>query len=382
MLKKIGKNLGAFFIGCIIAILLLELLLQINNPFHFRVKGNEIVLPANQHYEISDAKSTKLDQYIIHTKNSLGFRGPELPEHPESTLSIITVGGSTTECFYLSDDKAWPHVLGKKLEKNFDNIWMNNAGLDGHSTFGHQVLMEDYIAKIRPKLVLFLVGLNDEAVSAFKKYDNNHLQNRQIASIKDFTKTMIDRSEVAGLMWNFMRYHNARTFQIAHQHLDFTTLPHLSHDVEKIHQDVQQHTKNYAPEYAKRLERLIETARANDIEPVFITQPALYGSGIDHMSNLNLESIEVREQTSGRHMWKILEVYNDITRGVGVENDVLVIDLAQAMPKDSHLYYDFVHYTNEGAEKVADIMYKSLCPYLEKKYPKYKHLDCNIQPPI
>lgn len=52
-------------------------------------------------------------------------------------MTIISVGGSTTECFYISDDKTWTHILGMKLKSVFTRVWINNAGLDGHSTFGH-----------------------------------------------------------------------------------------------------------------------------------------------------------------------------------------------------------------------------------------------------
>lgn len=55
----------------------------------------------------------------------------------KSYLTIISVGGSTTECFYISDDKTWTHILGMKLKSVFTRVWINNAGLDGHSTFGH-----------------------------------------------------------------------------------------------------------------------------------------------------------------------------------------------------------------------------------------------------
>ena len=40
-------------------------------------------------------------------------------------------------------------------------MWVNNAGLDGATTYRHLILMEDYVAQLRPKVVLFLIGIND-----------------------------------------------------------------------------------------------------------------------------------------------------------------------------------------------------------------------------
>jgi hypothetical protein len=50
---------------------------------------------------------------------------------------------------------------------------------------------------------------------------------------------------------------------------------------------------------------------------------------------------------------------------------VLVIDLAREFPKDSRDYFDLTHYTNRGAEKVAEIVYQQLEPYLARKFPGY-----------
>ncbi len=85
------------------------------------------------------------------------------------------MGGSTTECFYLSDDKTWQFNLEQKLKLKFKNIWINNAGLDGHSTFGHQILLDDYLIKIKPKIILFLVGVNDVGREDLKEHDKNNL---------------------------------------------------------------------------------------------------------------------------------------------------------------------------------------------------------------
>jgi hypothetical protein len=54
--------------------------------------------------------------------------------------------------------------------------------------------------------------------------------------------------------------------------------------------------------------------------------------------------------------WKILEMYNDVTRRAAKEEGVWIVDLARDMPKDSTYFYDGIHFTNEGAEKVAELL--------------------------
>ena len=66
-----------------------------------------------------------------------------------------------------------------------------------------------------------------------------------------------------------------------------------------------------------------------------------------------------------------MELYNDVVRDLKYQERILVIDLARAMPKDSKYYYDYTHYTNEGAQKVASIIHQDLKGFLAEKYAEY-----------
>jgi hypothetical protein len=55
---------------------------------------------------------------------------------------------------------------------------------------------------------------------------------------------------------------------------------------------------------------------------------------------------------------KKLELYNDVLRSHS--SQVTVIDLSREMPKNSKYYYDFIHFTNEGARLVSEILFKHL----------------------
>ena len=110
------KNIGALLIGFLFAIAILEVFFSLYNPFGFRQKGDKIVLPSDYKITYDNRTIEGLDSIIIHTKNSLGFRGLEIPKDTNNWLSIISVGGSTTECFYISDEKDWGCVVRKKIK--------------------------------------------------------------------------------------------------------------------------------------------------------------------------------------------------------------------------------------------------------------------------
>lgn len=75
-----------------------------------------------------------------HSTNAWGLRGDAPPPPDAGSYRIITVGGSTTQCFYLDDHKTWPYLLQMKLRRGW---------------------VEDVVARIRPDAIIVLAGIND-----------------------------------------------------------------------------------------------------------------------------------------------------------------------------------------------------------------------------
>src|SRR5664280_2378157 len=126
-LGNVGKNLLVILVSLILVLGLCELILRVYNPLGFRIKGNKIILPINKKEIIHHEHGLgKLDKVVIHQRNSLGFRGPEPSADFPRDLTIVTVGGSTTECFDLAENKTWPHDLGVDLQRHFNHLWLNN----------------------------------------------------------------------------------------------------------------------------------------------------------------------------------------------------------------------------------------------------------------
>ena len=160
-LKNFAKNFSLILLSLIFALSICEITLRFYNPFGFRIKGDNIVLPVNKTEILHHGKCTKIDALVVHHNNSLGFKGPEPPQDFADWLTVVAVGGSTTECLEIAADKTWPHQLGVKLQHDFNKLWLNNAGFCGHSTYGHYILMHNFIAKLKPKVAVFLIGINE-----------------------------------------------------------------------------------------------------------------------------------------------------------------------------------------------------------------------------
>lgn len=384
--RQEGSRLRSFFIkvlltslGVIVALLLLELLLQLYNPLQARIKGNRIVLTTNKTYHIKNDIIKGLDPEITVTRNSLGFRGANPPGDKENYLTLVTIGGSTTQCFFLSDEQTWTALLGKNLERSFKSVWLNNAGLDGHSTHGHLVLMEDFITPLKPKVALFLVGSNDVARGSISDWDAENVKSGvQFGSLKAMIKSVSAYSEVVALALNGYRSYTAYKAGLLHQQIDLRQQGYLDipeEEQKKYFEDNANAT--YLKSYEERLKSIIDVAKKAGIEPIFVTQPLLVGFGRDDVTGLDLGRIKAYgPRQSGKMYWDVVEAYNDVTRRVGGESQVLVVDLAREMPKSSRYFYDFIHYTPEGAQAIADILARSLCPELQRRFPQYATQAC------
>lgn len=374
-LTNLGKNVSLILVSLILALSICEITLRFYNPFGFRIKGDNIILPVNKKEIIYHDKGDKIDRVVVHQNNSLGFKGEEPPQDFANRLTLVTVGGSTTECLEIAADKTWPHQLGVKLKQDFPQLWLNNAGFCGHSTHGHYILINNFLSKLKPKVAVFLVGFNEVGVSNPREFDTRMSTKISFRSLDKFLSALAYRSEVASVALNLCRYFFPKSVQAIGQRdmgeMDLTALPLLELSAAEKAALLKTHAEKYVPAFEARLRRLLQVTKDNGIVPVLLTQPVVYGQVMDDLTGLDLGKILVAKGMNGEVGWQVLELYNDVTRRVGAEAGVLVIDEAREMPKSSRYYYDLNHFSNAGAEKFADIAARGLSPYLAAKFGSF-----------
>ncbi len=366
---RIGKNFLAIFLGVTLSFVLLEGLLLAFQPIEYRVKGNKIKLPRDKKYQFANDKTDKLDPVIATSRNHLGFRGAMPPKDFGGYVTIVAVGGSTTACEMISDGKTWCDLLAARLAGRGGRVWLNNAGLEGNSTYGHLVLLEDYLIKMRPKVVLFLVGANDIGLGADSDWDREFLQKPRAGFLAAFMEKLINGSEVLGYAINFYRYARAKRAGLTHQIFDFANLPAVDLPPAQVEALLNAHREQYLRPYRQRLAKLVQLCREHGMEPVLITQPAVFGEAVDPVTGADLGRAGTYA-LNGKTLWRVVELYNDVTRETAAREKVELIDLAREMPKSSAYFYDTYHFTNPGCVRVAEILAGQLEPFLEQKFPQ------------
>jgi lysophospholipase L1-like esterase len=358
--RRIAYCVFLFFFILIAA----EIILRIYNPFPSSVIGDKIVLTPNYRKVYNNnVFKADMDEKIIYQRNKIGLRGPDPPGNFKDHLTIIAVGGSTTECMYISEGKTWEDHLATRLKNVFPSIWINNAGFAGHSTFGHIILLRDYITALRPNVCLFLVGINDVHRFDLRSHDTNFTK-----TDSRWILTFAKKSALMNAILNIYRNRMAREKNIT-DNISFNLrnkTPLLLSETEI--DDAIKKEEGLLKGYRMRLGEMIRLCKASNIEPIFITQPSLMGEQMDTLTGVDLATYPVSRSVNGKLFWKYLELYNSETKKIANDSSLLLIDLANELPKTSLFFYDAIHFNNTGSAKVGEIVAGKLVPYFRMKY--------------
>jgi lysophospholipase L1-like esterase len=237
--------------------------------------------------------------------------------------------------------------------------------------------MRNYIVDIRPDVVVFMVGINDATWPNANEYDRSMgTLARAPISLTSFTsavRTLGERTKTVAALLNIFRalrmkwvYHNRR-----YPDRDWANQKESAPYPSGGEETIAQRRQEEIPRYKRRLKELIDISRMGDITPIFMTQPIPFGPVTDPNTGMDL-----RRVAHGAYRYELLELYNDALREVARDNDVVLIDLAREVPKDTRLFFDAMHYTLSGEELVARIIYNGLHEDLEREFQPSKSHEC------
>ena len=352
--RTYAGRIGGFFIGFFVSLILAELILRIVLPssiFH-----PSLDLRPNIRLEIvNDTPGVTAISY--HTTNSLGLRGEEPPENWDEYFTIITVGGSTTHCFYMDDQKTWPHHLQENLRAFIDNAWVGNGGLIGNSTRGHIVFMREVIPRLNPDMVIVLCGINDLGLS-FKP----HLLLKGLpwerASLGDWILASSRLVQVFS-RWKQILFDDVTVIT---KNLPRQYCPVLLDSPEDQHPLDLRTRLPSLPEYESNIRTIIRQSRESNVKNVFLTQPLLMEDN-EYWRNREGKSIYLGESAvvySGATVWKMLDIFNTELMQICQEEGVPCFDLANSLGHEDVFFIDDMHFSEAGTCEVAILVSRFL----------------------
>ena len=290
---------------------------------------------------------------VLYRRDRYGFRG-DYGEPGE--IDILSVGGSTTDQKYISEDETWQAVLQRHFASEGRRARIANAGVDGHSTIGHVRSFEwwfPHVAGLSPRYVLFFVGVNDLHLDAQAAYDRlDHP-----AAESPWVDRFRERSAIYAGYRTLVATRRSQLVGVGHRRVDFDNVewveePRRSHHAERNRRRLEA--------YAERLRTLARSARELGAEPIFVTQ-LIRTYKLQDGGWVGTRGTQA-DTANGLDLYELLSAFNRTTLRTCLEVEAICIDLATDLApelEDSD-FYDFHHATPSGTAKIGDYLHRKL----------------------
>ena len=333
-LKVILYNIIFF----IIFILILELI------FGFWFKKNNFGIhmrnERNKNWKTTSSFNDK-EYSFFYKRNFYGFRGDEF--NPED-VKIIFNGGSTSNQRYTPEKLTIVGQLNKKLNEDKINLKIYNAATNGKSLRG---IIYDFkfwfskIEKLNPKVFILYLGINERTLAedvSQKNYDIR-VKNNKIDQIKDFVKnnSFIYEKFITIKNLYFPKNTSGYFFDTQDLYKEYNYINYIK--AKNNDYKISEETRKLLDQITKRFNTLKNILYEKQITPIFITQVEFNG----------LEDNK-------------LYFVNELIKQLVEENNYYIIKLDELVMMEAGDFYDKVHTTPQGSERIAETIY----PYLKK----------------
>lgn len=292
------------------------------------------------------------------TTDSSGFRVTKRIDYTDGTpYRIFVMGGSTTEQIYLDDNKTWTHLLQKRLGENVNfNIEVINTGLSGTRTKHHFITLSE-IAKYKPDMVIFLLGLNDW---------DHHIRSH----FDPFIPVSFDRTFLGKFIkYRFYNLTEEEGFPKKGTKPEIVTGTDYDRKRGSLSRNVRKsfRPKSVLKSYIRYLNKIVTFCKKIDVICVFLTQPSGYqkDASEDFKRGFWMTPPDTRYTLDFESMVYISELYNDYLIEFAKRNNIYAFDLSKKIPPTYEYFYDDCHFNIHGANRVSEVLFQFLIPVVK-----------------
>lgn len=297
---------------------------------------------------------------VSYSRDRFGLRGS--CTDPQN-ISILTLGGSTTDQRLISDGGTWQDILQSELRKAMQEpICVANAGVDGHSTFGHFYSFQAWfplIDKLSPKTYLLYIGIND---AGFRLSPAIHYDTQNPNDISVPTRSFWEKSALyqlfrsSGLVFASLRNAPIQAYaghaKRPPNDADYTATATTA-GVDEL---IQINTAAFEI----RLNQIIDEISRRNADFACISQPHLFAKLIAGTYRGVENAFEYQGRVyNGLDFAKSIAALNAAMRKICTARSGSYIDIASKhFERDD--FYDFVHNTPRGSDRLGRYMFEEL----------------------
>jgi len=331
-----------------IGIAVIELALRtinLNDPWE-RTREANILRNFQFSYDISQLYVSDSPN-VDYVRNQYGLRDSCVSP---AEIEILTIGGSTTDQRYVSLNSTYQSIIEERMKQSSVTFGcVSNAGVDGHSTWGHLYSFENWfplIPELNPKIILLYVGVND--ANFLRSSPNTGFDTERLDGVKGFLK----RFEIVRAILPIYRFFKRKTdnASVAYsghapkQHADYAYV------VSMMNEQTELLSAQNALAFRSRMVSLLSEIQELGAKPLCVTQPHRFVKEIDG----ELRGVEnvLGEGFSGIDYDYSLRKLNEVIFDLCGSNTV---DLYSHEFSNSH-FYDGVHTTASGSEEIGRVI--------------------------
>lgn len=281
--------------------------------------------------------------------NSLGFRGdPVAPVPTPGRRRIACIGTSETYGLFESEGGEWPARLGRHLRERRIDAEVVNAAVIGLNRGNRERYIEKYVGPLRPDVVvLYLSVLSD----AFYRGETPRPTTPGAPSLLELLPASRALPKLKQVMWSGLP-------EAVHDRFRLWSLTRRVRNLERTElggrPPLDALPPEVVPQFEAHLEDLVRAQRAHGRIPVLATYPTIGAPETRERDRvLVLDERTYHLALSDLGMIDAASRLNDAVRRVARRLAVPLADADAAVPKTRQFFADYVHYTDEGAERVA-----------------------------
>ncbi|MEE8276760.1 MAG: SGNH/GDSL hydrolase family protein [Alphaproteobacteria bacterium] len=309
------------------------------------------------------------DEYEVNVDGN-GFIEPGRV-HDDADLTVVFLGGSTTESMFVTPELRFPYRAGRLLEERL-GVKVNsfNAAKSGNNAMHSLHILSGKVLAMRTDVVVLMNNANDLGVlSRYGTYWNGDSDFRQLRT----RERSLERSFRS--LRDLVIPKTYRAIRRALRRLAgrAPTGRALAAEV-AAPEAAQPGIELWADDYESALRQFVATARAWRVRPVLMTQVALTDGelrrparddGGDYLAGDKLARRGfTAESFANSHAY-----FNQIARFVARSEGALLIDLAAEGPWTDTELYDGQHFADNGSRRAAEIIAAALDDDLRGRLP-------------
>lgn len=295
----------------------------------------------NQH-EIYEVKINDQNYKFVYKRNFYGFRGKEFTNL--SKIKYVFLGGSTGNERFLPEDLTIVGKLNLKFKKNnYKKIHVYNASVDGKTLRGHANDFKHWFTKLNnfePEYFIIYVGINDSVLGQDLKYDLTFGKKNYRKILDYLSNNSILAELVNKIIWKYsnsvkIKYEINNSDNIYENNFEYINYV----KAKKIHNIYELENKYpiLHQRYNQRLNDIIKQVYKFNSKIIFITQVKYNG---------------LKDEK--------LFLLNEMTKKFSEINNIKVIKLDEIYHGEINDFYDPVHTSEQGSNKISNIIFTEL----------------------